>query len=80
MATKGAYSGPICVSSSARSRAARPGLAPPVPIAIWSAPRRTTAGAMKVHASGTSITFKRTRSRSASSASRRISSGSRVEA
>ena len=35
-------------SSSRRSRAASPGLAPPVPIAIWSSPRSTTAGAMKV--------------------------------
>ena len=41
-------------------RLASVGLCPPVEMAIWSAPRRTMAGAMKSQASGVSTMFTQT--------------------
>src|SRR5262245_1539376 len=80
MATSAPYSGPTRWAISLRNRAARAGLAPPVPTATCSSPRASTAGARKSHAAGTSITFRSTRSRAASSRRARMRSGSRTEA
>ena len=46
--THPAYSGPNCSSNSRRSRCANAGLSPAVEIANCSAPRRTTAGIIKI--------------------------------
>jgi hypothetical protein len=80
MATSGAYSGPTKRSISRRSCAASDGLAPPVPMATCRSPRATTAGARNEQASGTSMTFRSTRSRVASSRSAAIVGGSSEEA
>jgi len=71
---------PIKASSPSRNRLASVGLFPPVEIAICTAPRRTTAGAMKSHAAGVSTVFTQIRRRRAAKATCRFTSSRSVAA
>ena len=78
MSATSPYSGLINASSPSRNRLASVGLFPPVEIAICTAPRRTTAGAMKSHAAGVSTMFTQIRRRLAAKATCRFTSSRSV--
>ena len=68
-ASRSLHSGPNSAASRARSRAARPGLAPLVETVSSRSPRRTSATLWKSHSSGRSSTLTSTRSERADAAS-----------